>query len=131
MTEARKYHSPIIDKIRERITPQLKSLISRRMSLAAKIDDALQARGLTNVEFAYMMGKKPSEISRWLSGTHNFTTGTLWEIERVLNIQLFVSSPAPTKYEMSDEKEDLKNLIVQEVETAIEKYLSRSNVVIP
>ena len=131
MTEARKYHSPIIDKIRERITPQLKSLISRRMSLAAKIDDALQARGLTNVEFAYMMGKKPSEISRWLSGTHNFTTETLWEIERVLNIQLFVSSPAPTKYEMSDEKEDLKNLIVQEVETAIEKYLSRSNVVIP
>lgn len=131
MSSARQYHSKIVDEIRQRISPQLKSLIRRRMSLAAKIDDALQARGLTNVEFAYMMGKKPSEISRWLSGTHNFTTETLWEIERVLNIQLFVSSPSPVKYEVSNEKEDLKNLIVHEVELAVEKYLSRNDVVIP
>jgi hypothetical protein len=34
-----------------------------------------------------MMGKKASEINRWLSGTHNFTTETPWKIERVLNIQ--------------------------------------------
>ena len=128
MSSARKYTSPIIQEVKERISPQLKELISRRMSLAAKIDDALQERGLTNQEFAFMMGKKPSEISRWLSGTHNFTTETLWEIERVLNIQLLTSSPA--KPEIQKERDELKAFVANEVEKALEKYLNSRNVVI-
>jgi transcriptional regulator with XRE-family HTH domain len=58
------------------------------MGLAVKIANTLQARGLTNQEFAYLMGKKASEVSHWLSGTHNFTTETLWQMERVLRVQL-------------------------------------------
>ncbi len=35
------------------------------------------------------MGKtNPSEITRWLSGTHNFTTDTLIDLQRVLDINL-------------------------------------------
>ncbi len=125
MNSARKYTSPIIQEIQKEITPQLRQLIHKRMSLAAKIDDVLQARGLTNQEFAYMMGKKPSEISRWLSGTHNFTTETLWEIERVLCIQLLVSSPLEPA--VAKEREELKAFIGNEVEKALEKYFSRKN----
>ena len=125
MSSARKYTSPIIQEIKDRIPKHLKDLIHKRMSLAARIDDVLQARGLTNQEFAYMMGKKPSEISRWLSGTHNFTTETLWEIERVLNIQLLVSSPLEP--EAAKERAELKAFISNEVDKALEKYLSRKN----
>ena len=128
MSSARKYHSKVVEELKEEVSPQLKEFISKRMSLAAKIDDALQEKGLTNQEFAFMMGKKPSEISRWLSGTHNFTTETLWEIERVLNIQLLTSSyPKP---EASKEKEELKAFIVNEVEKALDKYLSSHNTII-
>ncbi len=124
MSNARKYHSKIVEELKEEVSPPLKGLISKRMSLAAKIDGALNEKGLTNQEFAFMMGKKPSEISRWLSGTHNFTTETLWEIERVLNIQLLTSSyPKP---EVLKEKEELKTFIVNEVEKALDKYLSRN-----
>jgi transcriptional regulator with XRE-family HTH domain len=93
------------------------------MNLAAKIDDVLQSRGFTNAEFAFTMGKKPSEISRWLSGTHNFTTETIWEIERVLNIQLLISSPMEP--EAAKERAELKEFIGNEVEKALEKYFSR------
>ena len=114
---AKPYHSKVIAKIINAIPEKTKENISKRMGLAAQIDDALQKRGFTNQEFAFMMGKKPSEISRWLSGTHNFTTETLWEIERVLNIQLLTSSKL---YEVHET--DLKANIVCEVEKAFENY---------
>ena len=81
MNNAKKHSSPLIKELKSRIPQHTKDSTERRLSLAARIDDVLQERGLTNQEFAFMMGKKPSEITRWLSGTHNFTTETLWEMK--------------------------------------------------
>jgi transcriptional regulator with XRE-family HTH domain len=127
MNKARKHSSPLIKELKSRIPQTMKESINRRMSLAARIDDVLQARGLTNQEFAFMMGKKPSEISRWLSGTHNFTTETLWEIERVLNIQLLVSSPR--KEPIQFEGDALKAFLMKEVQSAVERFYARGELI--
>ena len=123
MNKARKHSSLLIKELKSRIPQTMKESINRRMSLAARIDDVLQSRGLTNQEFAFMMGKKPSEISRWLSGTHNFTTETLWEIERVLNIQLLVSSPKKDSAQF--EGDALKAFLMKEVQSAVERFYAR------
>jgi transcriptional regulator with XRE-family HTH domain len=128
MNKARKHSSPLIKELKSRIPQTLKESVNRRMSLAARIDDVLQSRGLTNQEFAFMMGKKPSEISRWLSGTHNFTTETLWEIERVLNIQLLVSSPR--KEPVQFEGDALKAFLTKEVQNAVERFYARGELTI-
>ena len=40
------------------------------------------------------MGKhSPSLVTKWLSGTHNFTVDTLIELEHVLEIDLFHLDP--------------------------------------
>ena len=39
---------------------------------------------MTQREFAALMGKRESEISRWLTGSHGFTTTTLTKISAVL-----------------------------------------------
>ena len=39
---------------------------------------------MTQREFATLMGKRESEISRWLTGTHGFTTTTLAKISAIL-----------------------------------------------
>jgi transcriptional regulator with XRE-family HTH domain len=127
MNKAIKHSSPLIKELKSRIPQTMKESINRRMSLAAQIDDILQARGLTNQEFAFMMGKKPSEISRWLSGTHNFTTETLWEIERVLNIQLLVSSPK--KEPVQFEGDALKAFLMKEVQSAVERFYARGELI--
>jgi len=127
MNKARKHSSPLIKELKSRIPQTMKESINRRMSLAARIDDVLQTRGLTNQEFAFMMGKKPSEISRWLSGTHNFTTETLWEIERVLNIQLLVSSPR--KEPVPFEGDALKAFLMKEVQSAVERFYARGELI--
>lgn len=125
MNKARKIHLDFVDDLRRETSPQMSEQITKRMQLAAQIDDSLRQRGLTNQEFAFMMGKTPSEITRWLSGTHNFTTETLWEIERVLRIQILTSSPAVEL--VSEEQEDLKKFVTDEIQKALTKYLSRKN----
>lgn len=59
-----------------------------RMLIAAKISDALRNKGLTQKDFARMMGKTESEVSEWLSGDRNFTIDTLTAIELALKIKL-------------------------------------------
>ncbi|WP_319505193.1 helix-turn-helix transcriptional regulator [Bacteroides graminisolvens] len=63
--------------------------VKSRMKLAVKIADALKERNMSQKELAEKLGKKPSEVSKWLSGTHNFTHDTLVDVEFVLGIELF------------------------------------------
>jgi ribosome-binding protein aMBF1 (putative translation factor) len=121
MNKAREYFSQEVEDIKQLITPQRREQSKKRMLLAARIDDKIRERGLSNQEFAFMMGKKPSEISKWLSGTHNFTTETLWEIERVLNIQL-VAGPIPLNREQ--ELNEMKAFVAEEVIKALDKYIA-------
>ena len=37
----------------------------------------MQERGLNKKQLAEALGKRPNEITRWLSGEHNFTISTL------------------------------------------------------
>ncbi len=128
MNKARKINLDFLEELRNETSPQMSQQISKRMKLAAQIDDVLMSRGLTNQEFAFMMGKKPSEITRWLSGTHNFTTETLWEIERVLQIQLLTSS-LPAEKDMK-ETEELRTFIADEVQKALVKFLGRKKLAV-
>ena len=46
-------------------------------AIATEISTLMQERGLSKKQFADALGKKPSEITKWLSGQHNFTIRTL------------------------------------------------------
>lgn len=61
-----------------------------RMTIATEIARTLKEKKMSQKEFACLLNKRPSEISKWLSGKHNFTIDTLSDIEHVLNIQLIM-----------------------------------------
>ncbi len=48
----------------------------------------MKSLGMTQTQFAESMNKPISLISRWMSGTHNFTVDTLVDIQRILGISL-------------------------------------------
>lgn len=82
----KKKQSPL-DELLSEITPEEQEKTDVKMQLAAKISDAMAAKGWNNKMLMKAMGKKnPSEITRWLSGTHNFTVETLIDLGRVLEI---------------------------------------------
>lgn len=88
MNKARKVSSPLLKILLDENSKHYR-MVERRMRLAGFIADLIEQKGWTNGEFAKKMGKQPSVISKWLSGTHNFTTETLWEIEELSGITIF------------------------------------------
>ena len=53
-------------------------------AIADKIDAILKRKRMSQKEFAKRMNKTEAEVSRWLSGTHNFTIKTIAKITSVL-----------------------------------------------
>lgn len=86
--KARKFSSPLINELLSEITPLEKEKIKNNMKLAARLDDLLAERNLGKSEFAGIVNKEPSVITKWLSGTHNMTLETLTEIAFALNIAI-------------------------------------------
>lgn len=61
-----------------RMVPQnIKEEIDLSFAISNKINALMQERGLSKKQFAEQIGKRPREITRWLSGQHNFTVSTL------------------------------------------------------
>lgn len=70
----------IRNKYREmikQVPPEIKEEIDLSFAISNKIDTLMRERGLSKKQFADELGKRPSEITRWLSGQHNFTVSTL------------------------------------------------------
>lgn len=78
-----------LDELLSEITAEEQSRIDSKMLLAAKIADAMKKKGWNKTMLMEAMGKRnPSEITRWLSGTHNFTADTLEKLQHKLGVKL-------------------------------------------
>lgn len=65
-----------MDMVRQ-VPDEIKEEINLTFAISNKIDELMRERGLSKKQFADQMGRRPSEITRWLSGQHNFTVSTL------------------------------------------------------
>jgi ribosome-binding protein aMBF1 (putative translation factor) len=86
--KARKHSSAIVKEIMATITPTEQNRTDNKMLIAVKIAEALRSKQISQKDFATKMGKVPSEINKWLSGTNNFTVDILSDIEQALDIKL-------------------------------------------
>ena len=46
-------------------------------AISNRLAELMQEKGLNKRQLAVALGKRPNEITRWLSGEHNFTISTL------------------------------------------------------
>lgn len=77
------YHN-FVEKVLDMVNME-NAKAARRRRIAEEISRALKKSGLSNKEFAERMHRVPSEVTKWLSGRHNFTSDTLAEISVVLS----------------------------------------------
>lgn len=59
------------------IPEAVKNEVDLSFQISDRIDELMQQRGLTKKQLADALGRSPSEITKWLSGQHNFTIATL------------------------------------------------------
>lgn len=86
--KAEKHSSQFLKQLMAERNRAQTTRVRNRMRLAAKISDAMKAKGWKKIDLANAMSKKPSVITKWLSGTHNFTSDTLTDIEIILSMKL-------------------------------------------
>ena len=70
------------------VSPAIKAELDLSFSIADKIDSILKDKGITQKQFAKQIGKTEAEVSRWLSGRHNFTIKTIAKISTELGCDL-------------------------------------------
>lgn len=70
------------------VSNDVKAEIDLSFAIVDRIDAILKEKGMTQKELADALGKKESEVSRWMRGTHNFTIRTLTRISNVLGSQI-------------------------------------------
>ena len=71
-----------------KIPADVRKQVDLSWAIADKIDALLKKKGMSQKEFAHLMGKTEPEVSRWVGGTHNFTIRTLAKISVVLGEDL-------------------------------------------
>ncbi len=80
--------SSIIEAHRAKVLPEARRRVDLSFLIVDRIHSILEERGLKQKDLANMLGKKESEISKWMRGTHNFTIETISSIENVLGIPI-------------------------------------------
>ena len=78
----------IMDEIRGSISPETKLQMEMSVALANRIYEILEAKGMTQKDLAKRLGKTETEVSRWLSGTHNLTLSTICKISAALEEEI-------------------------------------------
>lgn len=76
---------------------EIARLVEKNLAITEKIVATLKERNIKKQEFAKMLGKTRSEVSKWLCGTHNLTMKSINKIEMVLKINLINIEPV-TEY---------------------------------
>lgn len=66
-----------LDEILGPIPDSLEKETDLSFQISDRIYELMQERGLSKKQFADALGKRPCEVTKWLSGQHNFTIATL------------------------------------------------------
>ena len=74
----------LMDEIRSTVSPEMKMQMEMSVAIANRIYEILDAKGMTQKDLARRLGKTETEVSRWLSGTHNLTLATICKISTAL-----------------------------------------------
>lgn len=72
----------------EHIPKEIRTQVDLSMGISDRIANVLEERGMTQKDFARLMGKTEAEVSRWLAGRHNFTLSTLAKISSALGTDI-------------------------------------------
>lgn len=86
--KAKKHSNAKLQALLDEVTPLEMEQTKTKLLIAGQIDSILKAKGWSKSLLAEKLAKNPSEISKWLSGTQNFTIDILTQIALVLEVEI-------------------------------------------
>jgi transcriptional regulator with XRE-family HTH domain len=73
-----------LEERRSGISPDVDLAVRQSFDIVDRIHEILVRQGKGRKDLARLLGKSESEISKWMSGSHNFTIQTLAKIQIAL-----------------------------------------------
>ena len=78
----------IFEEFLSSIPEEINKEVELSFDIADRIQSILDSRRMTQKELALKLGKKESEISKWLRGSHNFTLRTIAKLTAALQEEI-------------------------------------------
>lgn len=75
----------VFEELTKKVPVELKKEVDLEFAVSDRINELMEQRGLSKVQLARELGKRPCETTRWLSGQHNFTLKTLAQLSTYFN----------------------------------------------
>lgn len=107
--------NPLLEQLRSEISPEDKARIDESFAIANRIATLLKKHNISQKQLAERLNKRESEISKWLSGGHNFTIDTLTKIGLAVGERVY-SIPGTTEFENSIKLSVFKSVVLQTFE---------------
>jgi len=76
--------SKVAERMMAKMPEDVKIFVDKYADIVVRINQLLKEKGLSQKSLAEKMDKKPSEISKWLNGEHNFTLRSIAKLEAEL-----------------------------------------------
>ena len=80
--------NPGLEERRRSIPKDINVYVNRSFDIVDRIHEILRLKNLSQSDLATLLGKRESEVSKWMTGTHNFTLKTIVKIEDVLGLPI-------------------------------------------
>ena len=83
-----KIYSPVIQEAYDSITELEWETDAITEGIASRIDILMKEKGINKKELAQLTHRRPSDVTRWLGGGHNFTCKTIALIQHALGASI-------------------------------------------
>lgn len=81
-----------MEMIRQQTPVEVQKQVDLCVAIANRVYDLLEERGMSQRDLARALGKTETEVSRWLSGTHNLTIATIAKMAAVLGDDIITAT---------------------------------------
>lgn len=88
--------SKVARRILDETPDEVRIFVRQYTDIVVRINQLLSAKGYTQKDLADKLHKKPSEINKWLKGSHNFTLRTLARLEAELGEPIIQVKKVPS-----------------------------------
>lgn len=91
-----------ISNFNKRTEPDIHRFVEINLNIVEEIYAIMERKNITQKELAQKLGKKESEISKWLTGMHNLTLRSIARLEVALGEDLILT-PSKAKERMEED----------------------------
>ncbi len=84
----RTIYDDLLQEELSKITPLQRATFRLSDSIAERMEQIMKNKGISKKQLSELTQRRPSEVTKWLSGSHNFTCKTIALISMALGEEL-------------------------------------------